>query len=207
MGAADSCARPFFPASATFTIMADTSYARRIKRLTAPDIAARKGGDPLVMLTAYSAPMASLADAECDMLLVGDSVGMVLYGLPSTLGVSLDMMIAHGAAVVRGSARALVVVDMPFGAYEESPEQAFRSASRVMAETGAGAVKLEGGVRMAETIRFLTSRGIPVMAHVGMTPQAVNGFGGFKTQGRNRAAGPAMRPMPRPWLMQARFPW
>jgi 3-methyl-2-oxobutanoate hydroxymethyltransferase len=145
------------------------------------------------MLTAYSAPMAALADAEADMLLVGDSVGMVLYGLPSTLSVSLDMMIAHGAAVVRGSARALVVVDMPFGAYEESPEQAFRAACRVMAETGAGAVKLEGGERMAKTIRFLTRRGIPVMAHVGMTPQAVNTFGGFKTQGRNKAAWAGIR--------------
>ena len=164
-----------------------------IRRLTAPDIAARKGREPLVMLTAYSAQMAAIADPEADILLIGDSVGMVLYGLPSTLAVTLDMMIAHGAAVVRGSQRALVVVDMPFGSYEESPEQAFRSASRIMAETGAGAVKLEGGVRMAETIRFLTGRGIPVMGHVGMTPQAVNALGGFKTQGRSRDSWPAIK--------------
>lgn len=164
-----------------------------IKRLTAPDIAARKGGDPLVMLTAYSSPMAALVDPEVDILLVGDSLGMVLYGLPSTLPVTLEMMIAHGAAVVRGSQRSLVVIDMPFGSYEESPEQAFRSAARVMAETSAGAVKLEGGVRMAETIRFLTERGIPVMGHVGMTPQAVNALGGFKTQGRSRDSWAAIK--------------
>jgi 3-methyl-2-oxobutanoate hydroxymethyltransferase len=131
--------------------------------------------------------MAELLDRHCDVLLVGDSLAQVIYGLHSTLPVTLDMMIAHGAAVVRGSARALVVVDMPFSSYEESVEQAFRSASRVMQETGAGAVKLEGGVRMAPTIEYLTSRGIPVMAHVGLTPQSVNTLGGYKARGRGNA--------------------
>ncbi len=154
------------------------------RRLTPPDILARKGGEPLVVLTAYSTPIAKIADAHCDILLVGDSVGMVMHGLPSTLGVTLDMMILHGRAVVRGSSRALVVIDMPFGSYEETPEQAFRNAARVIVETGASAVKLEGGVHMAETIAFLVARGIPVMGHVGLTPQAVNTFGGYKVQGR-----------------------
>lgn len=154
------------------------------RRLTPPEILARKGREPLVVLTAYSAPIAKIADAHCDILLVGDSVGMVVHGLPSTLGVTLDMMILHGRAVVRGSSRALVVIDMPFGSYEEGPEQAFRNAARVIVETGAAAVKLEGGVHMAETIAFLVARGIPVMAHVGLTPQAVNTFGGYKVQGR-----------------------
>jgi 3-methyl-2-oxobutanoate hydroxymethyltransferase len=154
------------------------------RRLTPPEILARKGGAPLVVLTAYTAPVARIADAYCDILLVGDSVGMVVHGLPSTLGVTLEMMILHGRAVVRASARALVVIDMPFGSYEEGPEQAFRNAARVIVETGAAAVKLEGGVHMAETIAFLVARGIPVMGHVGLTPQAVNTFGGYKVQGR-----------------------
>lgn len=160
------------------------SATAETKTLTPPDIASRKGRTPIVCLTAYTTPMAGLVDAHCDVALVGDSLGMVLHGLPSTLGVSLDMMIMHGRAVRRGLARALMVVDMPFGSYEEGPEQAFRNAARVMAETGCAAVKLEGGEKMAATIRFLTARGIPVMAHVGLTPQAVNSFGGYTVQGR-----------------------
>lgn len=154
------------------------------KALTAPDIAARKGKTPLVCLTAYTTPIAQLVDPHCDIVLVGDSVGMVLHGLPSTLGVTLEMMIVHGKAVRRGLERALMVVDMPFGSYEESLEQAFRNAARVMAETGCAAVKLEGGEAVAQTIRFLTARGVPVMAHVGLTPQAVNTVGGYRVQGR-----------------------
>lgn len=158
------------------------------KSLTAADIRGRKGQTPLVCLTAYTTPVAQLADAECDVLLVGDSVGMVLHGLPSTLPVTLDMMILHGQAVVRGAERSLVVIDMPFGSYEEGPDQAFRNAARLMAETGAGAVKLEGGRHMADTIAFLVSRGIPVMAHIGLTPQAVNAIGGYRVQGRGADA-------------------
>lgn len=139
------------------------------------------------MLTAYTARMAELLDPHCDVLLVGDSLAQVIYGLPTTLPVSLDMMIAHGSAVVRGSRGALVVVDMPFGSYEEGPDQAFRSASRVMQETGAGAIKLEGGQAMAATIAYLTKRGIPVMAHVGLTPQAVNVLGGYGARGKGNA--------------------
>ena len=154
--------------------------------LTVPAIRARKGGEPIVALTAYTARMAELLDPHCDILLVGDSLGMVIYGLPSTLGVTLRMMIDHGAAVVRGARRALVVIDMPFGSYEESPAQAFRNAARVLAETGASAVKLEGGRRMAETIRFLVERGVPVLGHVGLTPQAVHALGGYGAQGRRR---------------------
>jgi len=153
-----------------------------------PDIRARKGGVPLVVLTAYSTPVARLVDAHCDIVLVGDSVGMVIHGLPSTLGVTLEMMILHGRAVVRGAQKAMPVIDMPFGSYEESPQQAYRNAARLMAETGAPAVKLEGGVHMAETIAFLTARGVPVMAHVGLTPQAVNTFGGYKVVGRGEEA-------------------
>jgi 3-methyl-2-oxobutanoate hydroxymethyltransferase len=159
-------------------------------RKTAPlpdDIRARKGGAPIVSLTAYTTPMAELMDAHCDFVLVGDSVGMVLHGLPSTLGVTMDMMILHGQAVKRGLQRAMMVVDMPFGSYEESPQQAFRNAARIMAETGAGAVKLEGGQGMAETIAFLVARGIPVMAHIGLTPQSINTLGGYKVQGRGSA--------------------
>ncbi|OLL53973.1 3-methyl-2-oxobutanoate hydroxymethyltransferase [Bartonella henselae] len=158
-----------------------------VKRITASEIRSRKGQEPIVSLTAYQAYSARIADPYCDLLLVGDSVGMVVHGFETTLPVSLDMMILHGQAVMRGSKRALVVVDMPFGSYEESPEQAFSNASRILAETGCSAVKLEGGVYIAETIDFLCKRGIPVMSHVGLTPQAVNRFGGFKTQGRNES--------------------
>lgn len=160
------------------------SAAGQGKALTPPDISERKGKTPLVCLTAYTTPVARLVDPHCDVVLVGDSVGMVLHGFPTTLGVTLDMMIMHGRAVRRGLERALMVVDMPFGSYEEGPEQAFRNAARLMAETSCAAVKLEGGEAMAGTIRFLTGRGIPVMAHVGLTPQAVNAFGGYRVQGR-----------------------
>jgi 3-methyl-2-oxobutanoate hydroxymethyltransferase len=156
------------------------------KRLTAPDISARKGGSPIVALTSYHAHTAAIADKYVDFLLVGDSLGMVMHGFESTLPVPLDLMIMHGRAVMRGAKRSLVVVDMPFGSYEESPAQAFRNAARVTKETECGAVKLEGGRRMAETIRFLADRGIPVMAHIGLTPQSINTLGGFKTQGRTR---------------------
>jgi 3-methyl-2-oxobutanoate hydroxymethyltransferase len=159
------------------------------KSITVPDLRRMKG-TPQVWLTAYTTPMAKLLDPHCDVLLVGDSLGMVLYGLPSTLAVSLDTMIAHGAAVVRGAKRACVVVDLPFGTYQQSKQQAFSSAARVLAETGASAVKLEGGVEMAETIAFLTARGIPVCGHVGLMPQSVNVAGGFRATGRtdNEAA-------------------
>ncbi len=156
------------------------------KRLTAPAIRARKGADPIVMLTAYHAHTARILDRHCDMILVGDSLGMVMHGFETTIPVTLDMMILQGHAVMRGSRRALVVIDMPFGSYEASKEQAFLSAARVMKETGCGAIKLEGGERMAETIAFLVERGIPVMSHVGMTPQSVNALGGFRAQGRDR---------------------
>lgn len=156
----------------------------RTRRMTTRDVRARKGGDPLVVLTAYTTPMAKLLDPHVDMMLVGDSLGMVLYGMDTTLGVTLDMMIQHGRAVMRGAGRALVVVDMPFGSYQESREQAFRNAARVLAETGCTAVKLEGGREMADTIRFLSERGVPVMAHVGLKPQAVNAAGGFRAHGR-----------------------
>ncbi len=158
---------------------------------TAPlpdDIRAMKGGTPIVSLTAYTTPMAQMMDAQCDFVLVGDSVGMVLHGLPSTLAVTMEMMILHGQAVARGLSRAMLVVDMPFGSYEESPAQAFRNAATLMAETGAAAVKLEGGRHMAETIAFLVSRGVPVMAHIGLTPQSINTLGGYKVQGRGAAA-------------------
>jgi 3-methyl-2-oxobutanoate hydroxymethyltransferase len=157
------------------------------KRLTAPDIRARKGGEPIVMLTSYHAHTARILDAHCDVILVGDSLGMVMHGLETTVPVTLDMMILQGHAVMRGSKRALVVVDLPFGSYEVSKEQAFMSAARVLKETGCGAIKLEGGQRMAETVRFLAERGVPVMAHVGLTPQSVNALGGFRAQGRDRA--------------------
>ncbi|MBL3573721.1 3-methyl-2-oxobutanoate hydroxymethyltransferase [Rhodovulum sulfidophilum] len=160
------------------------SASAESRQMTVAAVRARKGGTPLVCLTAYTTPMAEAVDAACDVVLVGDSVGMVLHGLPSTLGVTMEMMLMHGRAVARGLAHALMVVDMPFGSYEEGPQQAFRNAARLMAETGCGAVKLEGGAAMAETIRFLTARGIPVMGHVGLTPQGVMGFGGYKVQGR-----------------------
>lgn len=156
------------------------------KRVTSAEIRARKGGEPIVSLTAYHAHTARIADPYVDFLLVGDSLGMVMHGYESTVPVPLDLMIMHGRAVMRGAKRALVVVDMPFGSYEESPSVAFRNAARVMKETDCGAIKLEGGRRMAETIRFLVERGIPVMAHIGLTPQSINVIGGFKTQGRTR---------------------
>ncbi|MEZ0497837.1 3-methyl-2-oxobutanoate hydroxymethyltransferase [Sphingomonas sp. IW22] len=177
--------------STTFTLDTATSRAnptpKPMRRLTVPAIQKRKGGEPIVMLTAYTARMAQLMDAHCDMLLVGDSLGQVIYGLPSTLSVTIDMMIAHGAAVVRGSYHSVVIIDMPFGTYEASPEQAFASAARIMAETGAAGVKLEGGEAMAETVAFLTRRGIPVVGHVGLTPQAVNALGGYGARGRDEA--------------------
>lgn len=151
----------------------------------AEDIRARKGGEPLVSLTAYTTPMARLMDAHCDFVLVGDSVGMVLHGMASTLSVTMEMMIMHGQAVARGLQHAMMAIDMPFGSYEEGPDQAFRNAARLMRETGAAAVKLEGGVEMAETIRFLVQRGVPVMAHIGLTPQSINTLGGYKVQGRD----------------------
>ena len=157
------------------------------KRVTAPDIAKRKGGAPIVALTAYHAHTARIIDPYVDMLLVGDSLGMVMHGYETTVPVPLELMIMHAQAVVRGSSRALVVVDMPFGSYEESPSIAFRNAARILKETGSGAVKLEGGAHMAETIRYLTDRGIPVMSHIGMTPQAVNMIGSFKPRGRFRS--------------------
>ena len=181
--------------STTFQLDTATSRANPtpapMKRLTIPAIRKRKDGgltaEPIVMLTAYTARQAQLLDAHCDLLLVGDSLGQVIYGLPSSVPVTLDMMAAHGAAVVRGSYHAVVVVDMPFGAYEASPQQAFESAARLLKETGCAAVKLEGGVAMAETVAFLTQRGIPVMGHVGLTPQAVNVLGGYNARGRSKA--------------------
>ena len=177
--------------SAQYTLDTATSRATPtpapMKRLTVPQIAARKGGAPIVMLTAYTARMAQLLDPHCDLLLVGDSLGQVIYGLDTTVRVTLDMMIAHGAAVVRGSYHSVVLIDLPFGSYEASPEAAFVSAARVLKETGAAGVKLEGGAAMAETIHFLTRRGIPVMAHVGLTPQAINVLGGYGARGRTEA--------------------
>ena len=157
------------------------------KRVTAPDIKNRKGGAPIVALTAYHAHTARIIDPYVDFLLVGDSLGMVMHGYETTVPVPLELMIMHAQAVVRGSSRALVVVDMPFGSYEESPAIAFRNAARVLKETGCGAIKLEGGVQMADTIRYLTERGIPVMSHIGMTPQAINTIGSFKPRGRYRS--------------------
>ncbi len=179
----------------TFTIDTATSRATPSpvpgKRMTAPGLRARKAHgrteEPIVALTAYTMRMAQLLDVHCDLLLVGDSLGQVIYGLPSTIPVTLDMMIAHGAAVVRGSWHALVAVDMPFGSYEGSPEQAFANCSRVMKETGCAAVKLEGGEAMAPTVRFLSERGIPVIGHVGLTPQAVNTLGGYGARGKGDA--------------------
>lgn len=165
---------------------AQTNAAARTRRRGVGDFV--KGGAPIVGLTAYTTPIARLLDPHVDFLLVGDSLGMVVYGFDSTVPVTLDMMVAHGGAVMRGSSRALVVVDLPFGAYQESPQQAFRSAARIMAATGCGAVKLEGGAEMAETVRFLARRGVPVMGHVGLMPQSVNAAGGFKVQGRGKGA-------------------
>jgi 3-methyl-2-oxobutanoate hydroxymethyltransferase len=177
--------------SITHSLDTATSRANPVpspmKRLTVPKIQAMKGGTPIVMLTAYTARMAQLLDPHCDLLLVGDSLGQVIYGLPSTVPVTLEMMCAHGAAVVRGSYHAVVAIDMPFGSYEAGPAQAFESAARILKETGAAAVKLEGGVAMAETVAFLTQRGIPVIGHVGLTPQAVNALGGYGARGRSDA--------------------
>ena len=153
-------------------------------RISAPQIRARKGAEPIVALTSYHAHTARIVDPFVDFILVGDSLGMVMHGLETTIPVTLEMMILQGLAVMRGSSRALVVVDMPFGSYEESREQAFRNAARILKETGCGAVKLEGGERMAETIRFLAQRGVPVMGHVGLTPQSINALGSFRAQGR-----------------------
>ncbi len=181
--------------STTFQLDTSTSRANPtpapMKRLTIPAIRKRKQdgvtAEPVVMLTAYTARQAQLLDAHCDLLLVGDSLGQVIYGLPSSIPVTLEMMAAHGAAVVRGSYHSVVIVDMPFGSYEESPSQAFASASRLLKETGCAGVKLEGGEAMAETVEFLTQRGIPVIGHVGLTPQAVNVLGGYNARGRNEA--------------------
>ena len=161
------------------------SAQTQTRRITAPDIRARKGGEPLVCLTAYDAPMARILDPHCDLLLVGDSVGMVVHGLDSTIGVTLDMMILHGKAVMRGSKKALVAVDMPFGSYERSPQQAFENASRIMSETGCQAIKIESGTYAAETIDFMAQRSIPVIGHIGLRPQAALADGGFKAKGRN----------------------
>ena len=177
--------------STTYTLDTATSRANPtpapMKRLTVPAIRKRKSGEPLVMLTAYTVRTAQLLDPHCDLLLVGDSLGQVVYGLPSTVPVTLDMMAAHGAAVVRGSYHAVVVIDMPFGSYEVSPEKAFENAAWLLKQTGAAAVKMEGGTAMAPTVRFLTERGIPVMGHVGLTPQAVNTLGGYGARGRSEA--------------------
>lgn len=162
-----------------------SAQSDNIRRMTVPQLAARKGGEPIVSLTSYHAHTAAIVDKYADFILVGDSLGMVMHGMETTVGVPLDLMIMHGKAVVRGTRRALIVVDMPFGTYEESPNMAFRNAAKIMKETGCGAVKLEGGARMAETIHFLVERGIPVMAHTGLTPQSSHVMGGFKTQGRD----------------------
>ncbi len=161
------------------------STQKPIRRITCPQITARKGGDPIVSLTSYHAHTAAIVDRYADFILVGDSLGMVMHGMENTVSVPLDLMIMHGKAVVRGTRRALIVVDMPFGTYEESPQVAFRNAVKIMKETGCGAVKLEGGARMEDTIRFLVQRGIPVMGHIGLTPQSSHVMGGFKTQGRD----------------------
>jgi 3-methyl-2-oxobutanoate hydroxymethyltransferase len=187
--------------STTFTLDTATSRAHPVpepvRRLTVPAIQARKKAgvtaEPVVMLTAYTARMAQLLDPHCDMLLVGDSLGQVIYGLDTTVRVTLDMMIAHGAAVVRGSYRSVVVIDLPFGTYEASPEQAFETAARVMRETGAAAVKMEGGEVLAPMVDFLVKRGIPVVGHVGLTPQAVNALGGYGARGRSAAEAAKIR--------------
>ncbi|HTM79512.1 3-methyl-2-oxobutanoate hydroxymethyltransferase [Asticcacaulis sp.] len=167
--------------------MSSQTAPSRTKRVTAPEIQARKGQTPLVVLTAYTTPMARIMDPHCDILLVGDSLGMVIHGLPNTIGVTMEMMILHGQAVMRGAEKAFVVIDMPFGSYEAGVEQAFANAVRLLKETGAQAVKLESGPTVADTIRYLTARGIAVMGHVGLRPQAVNVDGGFKAKGRTEA--------------------
>jgi 3-methyl-2-oxobutanoate hydroxymethyltransferase len=165
-----------------------SATTRKQGRITVPAIRARKGAEPIVCLTAYTTPMAQRLDPHCDLLLVGDSLGMVVYGMESTLAVTVDMMINHGKAVMRGSSNACVIVDLPFGSYQESKEHAFRTASRILAETGCAGVKLEGGAELADTVEFLSQRGIPVMAHIGLMPQQVNTMGGFKSQGRGEEA-------------------
>lgn len=157
------------------------------KRISINDIAARKGGTPLVVLTAYTAPFAAIMDKHTDILLVGDTVGMVLYGMDSTLPVTVDIMINHGRAVLKASRKSFVVVDMPFGSYQQSKEQAFANAARILTETGCNAVKLEGGVVMQETVQYLVERGIPVMGHVGLMPQSVNIYGGYASRGKDKA--------------------
>lgn len=166
----------------------ETALAKRKNAITVPEIAARKGGTPIVSLTAYTTPVARLMDPHVDIILVGDSLGMVLYGMETTLPVTVDMMVAHGQAVMRGAERALVVVDLPFASYQESPEAAYRTAARVLVETGCDAVKLEGGQEMAGTVAFLTARSIPVMGHVGLKPQSVKAMGGFAVQGKSEDA-------------------
>ena len=192
------------------------SQVSSTRGMTVAAFRSRKGGVPLVCLTAYTAPMARLLDPVCDLLLVGDSLGMVLYGLPSTVSVTLELMIAHGAATVRGASQSLVVVDMPFGSYQKSPTQAFRSAARVMAESGCAAVKLEGGAVMAETIAFLAARGVPVLAHIGLQPQSVHAYGGYGARGRAEAeaeliladAAAVAKQVPLPWWSRAwSSPW
>lgn len=167
-----------------------SSQPQQTRRNTVPQIAKMKGGTPIVSLTSYHAHTAAIVDRFADFILVGDSLGMVMHGMDSTVGVPLDLMVMHGKAVVRGTRKALIVVDMPFGSYEESPNIAFRNAAMVMKETGCGAIKIEGGKRMGDTIRFLTDRGIPVMAHIGLTPQSSHVMGGFKTQGRDTDSWP-----------------
>jgi 3-methyl-2-oxobutanoate hydroxymethyltransferase len=168
------------------------SLVAKSSRITVPQIRAHKGAKPIVCLTCYHAHTARLLDSHVDIMLVGDSLGMVMHGMDNTLGVTLDMMITHGKAVMRGSKSALVTVDMPFGSYEESPQVAFRNAARIIQETGATAVKMEGGTRMAATIHYLSERGIPVMGHIGLTPQSVNVMGGFRTTGRIPEEWPAL---------------
>jgi 3-methyl-2-oxobutanoate hydroxymethyltransferase len=155
-------------------------------RISVRDIENRKGGEPIVCTTAYTAPMAGFMDPHVDLMLVGDTMGMVVYGMATTLGVTLEMSIAHGKAVMRGSSRACIIVDMPFGSYQASPVDAFKACARVMSETGCAGIKLEGGAEMAETVAYLTDRGIPVMGHVGLKPQSVNVVGGFRVQGKTR---------------------
>ena len=176
------------------------SLQNETRRLTAPDIRARKGGEPIVCLTSYHAHTAAVVDKHCDVILVGDSLGMVMHGFESTVPDTLDMMILQGHAVMRGSRRALVVIDMPFGSYEASKEQAFMNGARVLKETGCGAIKLEGGKRMAETIAFLAERGVPVMAHVGLTPQSIT-IGSFRARAARNQTGDASRPTR--WLAEA----
>jgi 3-methyl-2-oxobutanoate hydroxymethyltransferase len=157
-----------------------------VRRLTVPELRARKGGEPIVCLTAYTAPIAQILDAHCDLLLVGDSLGMVIHGLANTVGVTMEMMILHAQAVMRASQRAVVVVDMPFGSYEAGAETAYVNAARLLKETGAQAVKVEAGATIAPTIKFLVERGIPVMSHVGLLPQAINADGRFRAKGRTK---------------------